>query len=164
MSTTNTLGVGIPVAVPLISSSLTVFYALVEPTIFYPFVKESKDHLSTTSKAVRLWWKNALPLGLATVFSVTLPGIIGGVHNARYFPEGSTKRTLSLAGAAFTLGHFAFVPSISQKIKWACDEEVEKKGQTIEYVKQWLKIHFWRTISTDIPALVCFALVAFGDN
>ncbi|EXJ78423.1 hypothetical protein A1O1_08823 [Capronia coronata CBS 617.96] len=163
MATTNTLGVGIPVAIPLISSSLTVFYALVEPTILYPFVKESKDQLSTTSKAVRLWWSNFLPLRIATVFATTLPSIIGGVYASRYFPADSSKRTLSLAGAAFTMGHFAFVYPISQKIKWACDEEVEKKGQTIEYVKQWLRIHLWRTLSTDIPALVCFALVAFGN-
>ncbi|EXJ82537.1 hypothetical protein A1O3_06350 [Capronia epimyces CBS 606.96] len=163
MSTTKTLGVGITVAIPLISSSLTVFYALLEPTIFYPFIKESKDDLAASSKAVRLFWTNWLPLGLAGIFSVTLPSIVGGIYAARYFPEGSPKRSLSLAGAAFTLGHFAFVYPISQKIKWACDEEVEKKGQTIEYVKQWLKIHFWRTISTDVPALVCFALVAFGN-
>ncbi|KAG9768112.1 hypothetical protein ABEF93_001648 [Exophiala dermatitidis] len=164
MSTTNTLGVGIPVAIPLLSSSLTVFYALVEPTIFIPFIKASKEDLATTSKMIRLWWTNGLPLGLAVVFSVTLPTIIGGIYASRLFPHDSAKRTLCLAGSAFALGHFAFVPTISQTIKNACDEEVEKKGQSIEYVKKWLRVHFWRTLTADLPALVCFGIVAFSNS
>lgn len=166
MSTASTLGLrpSLALTIPLVSSSLTVFYAVVEPTIFYSFLHSAKTDVAATSKVVRLWWTAFLPPGLALIFSTTLPSIVGGAYALRYFQQGGLKWNLCVAGVTLALGHFAFVPSIADRIKNICDEEVEKRGKTLDFVKQWLKIHLWRTLLTDLPALVCFSWVAFGQQ
>lgn len=165
-STTTTLGLrpNVALTVPLLSSSLTVFYAIVEPTILHCFLQSAKKDLSATSKVVRHWWSSFLPPGLFLVVCTTLPGIIGGSYARRYFPAGSLKWNLCVAGATLNLGHFIFGPVIAQTIKQICDEEIEKRGETMAYVKQWLKIHLWRTLLTDLPALLCFSWVAFAHQ
>ena len=165
MSTATTVGLRpSPIlTIPLISSSLTVFYAIVESTVFYSFLSAAKQDAPATNKVVRLWWTNFLTPGLTTIFGVTLPTIIGGVYALRHLPENSLKWKVCLAGSVFAAGHYAYVYPISQTIENVMDEEVETKGTTIDYVKSWLNIHFWRTLTTDLPALACFGYVAFAD-
>jgi len=162
MSTASSLGLkpSLAVTIPLISSSLTVFYAILEPTVLYPFLRAAEEDGPATNKVVRLWWANFLPAGLTTIFSVTVPSVVGGIYALRYFARDSLRWKLCLAGATFSAGHFAYGYAISQVIKNIMDEEVEKKGKTVAYVRQWLKVHVWRTLTVDVPALVCFALIA----
>ncbi len=166
MSTSSTLGLqpNLALTIPVISSSLTVFYAVVEPVVLYSFLQAAKKEHGATSKVIRLWWQAFLPPGLGLIALTTLPSIIGGTYASRQWQQGNWNRNITAAGAVLALGHFAFGPSIADTIKHICDEEVEKKGQTIDYVQQWLKIHFWRTLLTDLPALVCFSWAAFGPQ
>jgi hypothetical protein len=167
MSTATSLGLLRPqsaITIPLISSSLTVFYALVEPTILVPFLKAAEEDLAAASKTVRLWWSNYLPAGLITIFAIVLPTVVSGSYALRYFPQDSLRWKLCLAGTTFSAGHFAYGYSVAQVIKTTCDEEVEKQGKTMDTVRRWLQIHVLRTLTTDLPALACFALVAFGPE
>lgn len=148
--------------VPLISQSLTVFYALVEPTIFVPFLRAAETDRAATQRVTRLWWNAFLPYGLTTIFGITLPAIGAGIYAARQLPSDSLEWKLYAAGAAFGAGHFLAAPTISKVISNVCDEEVEKKGETREYVRQWLQIHTVRTLAADLPALLCFAYLVFG--
>ncbi|KIX04121.1 uncharacterized protein Z518_07674 [Rhinocladiella mackenziei CBS 650.93] len=164
MSTASTLGLrhNPALTIPLVSSSLTVFYAIMEPVIFHCFLKSAKEDLPATNKIMRIWWSNFLPPGLVMIVSTTLPSIIGGTYALRYFPRGGLKWIMCVAGVMLSLGHFAFGPTIARKIQSICDEEEEKKGKTMDYVSQWLNVHFWRTLLTDLPSLCCFGFVAFG--
>lgn len=150
--------------IPLVSSSLTVFYAIIEPLIFNSFLAAAKEDAPATNKVVRLWWNNFLIPGTSAVVASTLPSLVGGLYALKHLPENSLRRKLALAGAIFAAGHFAWVYPIAQTIKNVTDEEVEKKGTTMDYVRRWLKIHTWRFLTTDLPALLCFGYVAFGEE
>lgn len=150
--------------IPLISSSLTLFYAMVEPTVFIPFLRAAKEDAPAANRIVRLWWMNYLPSGLVTIFGTCLPSVVGGLYAAQHLPENSLRRRLCLAGSVFAAGHFAYGYTIAQSIKKLVDEEEEAKGKSMDYVRKWLDIHLWRTLTTDLPALVCFAWVAFGPD
>ncbi len=81
MSTATSVGLLRPssaITIPLVSSSLTVFYAIVEPTILVPFLQAAKEDLPATSKTVRLWWSKYLASGLTTIFGVVLPTVFSG--------------------------------------------------------------------------------------
>ncbi len=166
MSTATTPGLqpDLAVIIPLLSSSLTVFYAIMEGTVFYSFLQSAKKDPAATAKVMRTWWTAFLPPGVSLIFAVTIPGIFGGTYALRYFEQGSLKWVLCVAGATFTLGHFAFAPTIAQVIKKICSEEVEKQGKTMQWVQKWLNVHFWRVLLADLPALVCFSYVVFGDS
>ncbi|KAI1612590.1 hypothetical protein EDD36DRAFT_240706 [Exophiala viscosa] len=166
MSTATTVGLhpNPILTIPLISSSLTVFYAVVESTVLFPFLAAAKEDPPATNKVVRLWWTNFLPPGLTTIFGITIPTVVSGLYALRHLREYSLKWKVCLAGSVFAAGHYAYVYSISQTIKDVMDEEVETKGTTIDHVKSWLKIHLWRTLTTDLPALACFGYVAFADE
>jgi len=147
---------------PLVSSSLCLFYAAVETTIFVPFLRSAKTDPSATNRVVRLWWDNFLKYGLYTIFSVTLPTTAAALYALLKLPLTTSEYNLFVAGAAFSLGHFAFVPAIANTIQQICDEEEEKKGRTMTHLRGWLRIHAWRTFLADIPSFLCFAYLAFG--
>jgi hypothetical protein len=66
------------------------------------------------------------------------------------------------AGATFSAGHFLAVPFIGPVIDGLRDEEVEKKGQTMETLRKWLRIHAWRSFCADLPALLCYIWLVFA--
>ena len=148
--------------IPLISQSLTVFYAVVEPTVFVPFLRAAETDPAAAQRVTRLWWTNYLTFGLTTIFSVTLPAIIAGIYAARQLDSNSLEWKLYTAGAAFGAGHFLAVPAMSKVINNVCDEEIEKKNETMENLRQWLRIHAVRTFAADLPSLLCFAYLVFG--
>jgi hypothetical protein len=167
MSTTTTLlGLrpSLPLLVPLVSSSLTVFYAAMETSVFYSFQQSAKKDPSATAKVMRLWWNAFLPPGLAMIFAVTIPGIAGGIFALRFYEQGSRMWNLCLAGALFTLNHFTFAPTIAQVIQAICDEDTERRGKTMIYVQKWLNVHSWRVLLADLPALACFSYAALSEH
>ena len=149
-------------ALALISSSLTVFYALVEPTIFIPFLKAAENDAAAANKTCRLWWKSFLSLGLSTIFAIVPAGIMLGIYGAWHCPRGTVEWNLFSAGATFSAGHFLAVPTMTTVINNICSEEVERKGDTMLWLRKWLTVHVWRTMFADLPALVCFAWLVFG--
>ena len=160
---TTTLGLHPSFAViPLISQSLTVFYAIVEPTIFIPFLRSAEIDRAATQRVTRLWWTQFLNLGLTTIFSITLPAIGSALYAARQIPSDTTEWRLYVAGASFSFAHFLFGPSIASAISSICDEQIEKRGETIHYLRKWLQIHAVRTMVADVPALLCFGYLVFG--
>ncbi len=164
MATSNALGLRPNFAtIPLISSSLALFYAVVEGTIFAPFLRSAETDPTSTNRTLRLWWTHYLPYGLCTIFGVTLPSAATALYALRKLPRESPKFGLYAAGAAFSLGHFLFVPPISKTITAMCSEDVERQGETTKNLNKWLRLHAWRTVLMDIPSFVCFAWLAFGS-
>jgi hypothetical protein len=76
---------------PLLSSSLTVFFAIIETTIFIPFLRAAEVDAPAANKTCRLWWNAWLTPGLLTVFSVVPPGVGLGIYGARYSLAGSIE-------------------------------------------------------------------------
>lgn len=148
--------------VPLISQSLTVFYAIVEPTVFIPFLRSAETDRAATQRVTRLWYSHFLNLGLTTIFTITLPAIGSALYAARQLSSNTTEWKLYVAGASFSFAHFLFGPSIAAVISSICDEQVEKRGETLQYLRKWLQIHAIRTVVSDIPALLCFGYLVFG--
>lgn len=141
---------------PLLSSTLTVFFAVVETTIMFPFLRAAEVDARAAGKIARLWFENWLTAGLCTIFAVVLPGVILGAYGAYHSPPDSLEWKLYTAGATFAAAHFVAVPTMNGVINNLCDPEVEKKGETIANVRQWLNVHFYRTFLTDLPAMACF--------
>ncbi|KEF57674.1 uncharacterized protein A1O9_05592, partial [Exophiala aquamarina CBS 119918] len=148
---------------PLVGSSLTVFYAFAETAVFSSFLRAADHDPATTSQVVRHWWSAFLVPGTSLVFATTLPTIISGSYALKYLSRGSSEWKLVLGGVISALAHFAFVPPIAATISAITDEEVEKRGETIAMVRKWLKLHFWRFALTDLPSLVCFTILSLGS-
>jgi hypothetical protein len=162
MSTATHIGLSTSFAVlPLLSSSLTVFNALVQPAIFIPFLRASDTDLKATNRVLRLWFGHHTPYALSTVFAVILPTVFAGGYALTKLQHGTRQWNLYAAGIAFALSHFAFVPLIVPPIQHITDEAVERTNGNVEWLKRWLEIHFWRTILADVPALMCFGLLVF---
>jgi hypothetical protein len=148
--------------IPLIFQSLTVGYAVVEYTMFRPFLRAAEADRPATQRVTRLWWTHFLSLGLTTIFSVTLPAIFSAIYAARKLPSDTLEWKLYAAGASFGSAHFLFASSIGSVINNICDEQNEKKGETLNYLRKWLQIHAVRSVVADIPALLCFGYLVFG--
>ncbi len=167
------LGLGSPATLPLLTTSLTLFYALVEPTIFIPFLRaaaEPDDEESQTqaaaaaaNRAIRKWWTYYLPYGLSTIFALGMCNAVAGIYALRQLPTKtrSLEWKICCAGLVASLGHFAFGGHIAGVIRKICDEEVEREGETANWLREWLKVHALRTALTDAPAVGLFAWVVF---
>ena len=165
MTTSTQLGLRSSFAiVPLLSSSLTVFYAFVEPTIFIPWLRSADTEASATNRALRIWWNHFLTPSLTTILSITIPTIVSGSYALVKMPAYTREWKLYAAGTAFTIGHLAFVGPIVNAIKRICDEETEKSNGNVEWLKHWLRLHAVRTVLTDIPALICFGTLVFSEK
>jgi hypothetical protein len=165
MTTSTQLGLHRSYAVvPFLSSSITLFYAIVKPTIFIPFVRAAETDRVATNRVLRRWFNNFSAANLSTILSITIPTIITGGYALRRLPASHPDFKLYAAGTALALGHFAFAKPIVETINKICDDEVEKKGGNVEWLKRWLWIHAWRTVLTDLPSAVCFASLVFGSQ
>jgi hypothetical protein len=51
---------------------------------------------------------------------------------------------------------------MSGVINSLCDEKVEQKGETMKYLRKWLRVHAWRSAFADIPALLSYVWLVFG--
>lgn len=148
--------------IPFVSQALTVFYALVEPTVFIPFLHAAHTDRAATQRVLRLWFNSFKSFGLITIFSVTLPAIISGFYAARQLPLDTLQWKLYAAGATFSSAHFLFGGKIMTLINNLCNEQSEKKGETLETLRQWLHVHLIRTLVADVPALLCFGYLVLG--
>jgi hypothetical protein len=148
--------------VPLLSTTCGIFFALVEKTVFDAFLESAKTDHANTSRAVHLWWTNYLKAGVATIVSIAITTLAGGVFTTRQLETYSRPWCIAVAGITFGLGHFVFAPTIADVIKNMCDEEEEKNGQTLTWLKRWLRVHRIRTLVADVPAGLCFAYLVFS--
>ena len=165
MATATRLGLHPSFAIlPFLSSSLTLFYAFVEPTVFIPWVRSADTELTATNRALRIWWNHFYTPSLSTILSITIPTIFTGGYAIAKLQSHTREWRLYAAGTAFTVGHYVFAAPIVDAINHMNSEEVEKTNGNVEWLKKWLRIHAWRTITTDIPSVVCFGLLVFGSS
>lgn len=156
--TTSQLGPHVKLlALPLVSSALTVFYAATETAIFIPFLKSAEVEPAATNKIVRLWWNHFLIPGASLILATTFSSITTASFAVSRLPPNTLERKVCAAGIALSAGHMVFGPTIANVIKNICDEKVEKEGNTIIWLRKWLRVHAFRTALTDVPSLLCFA-------
>ena len=151
-----------PAVLPPISSSLALFYAFVEITIFLPFLQSSAVKDYDVNRAIQLWWNNFFGYGMSTIISLGIASLVSGIYAARQYPLESNDRYLCIGGTIFCMAHFLFGPPVANIIKSLCDEKVAQEKKTIGWLRSWLRLHYWRSSLTDVPAVACFACVVFG--
>lgn len=175
-----------PAIFPLLSTSATASLALYEYIFLNSLLKasqtQSQKYSSPVARTIALWWSQSLPSGLAVILSFGLTSLITGIRTIRASPTGSTKRWIAVAGTLLATGHFAFAPRISKVIQgmayayeragvWERKVDAMEAGKTEEQVaeekalegqREWLRVHFWRTLLTDLPAWGCFGWLVFA--
>lgn len=172
-----------PALLPLLSTTATATLALAEYDFLTKLMKASQTqsgkYSSAVARTISTWWKQSP--GLAIIISLALTSLVTGGRTARLMPPSSPRRWTAIAGTLLAVGHFAFGPKIVaaiQDMKYGYERagiwqaEALEAGKTEEEVadervldaqKRWLRLHVWRTMLADIPALGCFASLVFGS-
>lgn len=160
-----TVGDHIPLraTLPLVSSCCGLCYAYFEHGFFGALVRAADEDNPVVNRLTRLWWKYYLEReGFITIMAIGGSTFVGGIYTIRGLLPYSKSWYVAIAGMGFGFAHFAFAPKILPVIENMCNEDEEKQGQSIFWMKEWLRIHRWQTILTDLPAVVFFAYLAFG--
>jgi hypothetical protein len=126
------------------------------------FVAASKTDAPAINKALRLFWKHWVPAGMTLILSIGVATLATGVQTVREFDAYSNPWYVAVAGVLFGLGHFAYGGAAMNLMEKLRDEKVEKEGKTVDWQREWLRVHRIRTVTTDIPAVLCFAYLVFG--
>lgn len=172
-----------PALLPLLSTTATATLALVDYDFLTKLMTSSQTqsgkYSSSVARTISTWWKQSP--GLAIIISFALTSLITGSRAARKFPSRSTNRWTAIAGTTCAVGHFAFGPKIVAAIQdmqygyeragiWQAEaleagksEEEIADEKVLDAQRRWLKLHAWRTMLADIPALGCFAWLVFGS-
>ncbi len=163
-----------PALLPLMSTPASVSVAIYEAIVFNGLIKASQQDRHSTARTLSLWWKTTLPQGLGLILSLGLASTIGGVRTIRALRNGSREKYVAIAGTMFAVGHFLFGPGVARVIQGMAEAYddlggIEAKeegrsevvdGRVVELQRQWLRIHVWRSLVVDAPAMVCFAWLA----
>ncbi|KAF9235004.1 hypothetical protein BU15DRAFT_65221 [Melanogaster broomeanus] len=145
MSLREQMQVGLIRLVPVLSSTASVTFAMSEYQTLVPWL--SRD---LPSKHLATWFNHWFKLGTVGILAFGIASTWGGYLGWRETAGGAS--VLYKYGTYFALGHFAFAPPVSQCIKRLVYDPTDGK----EELKLWLKIHTVRTLTTDIPAMLCF--------
>ena len=145
-----------PVTLPLLSTSLNLFFSFAEHVTFSAFLSAAASEPKSTARVIKLWWRANYYPSLATILSLGVANLGGGIYALRNLPSWSAPAEAVMLGTAFAVSHFAFGPWIVPVIDGMCDDDEERRGKTVELMGRWLRIHWWRTALTDAPALGCF--------
>ena len=151
-----------PAVLPLLSTALTLFFAVLEYTTFIAFLRASGTRDHDNHRSIQLWWHHSYYLSLATILSLEAANLSAGSYAAIQYPGNSRERSISIAGTVISVAHLAFAPRIVPIIEALCLEENAKTKKTEGLLKDWLRIHVWRTMLTDLLGALCFAYLVFG--
>lgn len=105
------------------------------------------------------WFKTWLSKGtwvLITGFPMSFGAGIANTftHRAGLQTAGALK--WYWLGVAFTAAHFLYAPTAIRLLK--AIQAGHPDGQTTKSMGEWLRMHFVRTVITDLPAFVCFTI------
>lgn len=177
-----------PALIPLLSTTATLTLALYETVFFKTHLSSTStpQNSRTIARSLSLWWRNSIPTTLPVVLSLITASLISGIRAYRALSPilQSTKRYIALAGALLAVAHLAFAPKVAGVIQdmayayervgeWKVDVDVEEQGRTkeeaadeavLEGQRMWLRVHYLRTLVTDLPAWGCFAWLVFGKH
>lgn len=154
---------------PLVSTTASVSIAIWEAITFNGLIKASRIDRPAAARTISLWWKMTLNDALPVIFFLGLNSLFGGLYALRRLR--AKERYVAIAGTVLSAGHFLYAPAIAKTIDGMAtaydglqeiDAKEEQLGEVVDervvkQQQQWLKIHTWRTLTSDIPAMLCFA-------
>lgn len=170
---------GNPALIPLLSTTATLSLAIYEIIFFRTHLTSTSTsalHRASIARALSSWWHSSLPAVLPLILSLFTISLVSGIRTYR-----ATRRYVALAGTLLAVAHLAFAPKIAGVIQdmafayervgeWAAAKDAEEQGRTKEEIaddavlegqRTWLRVHYWRTLVTDVPAWGCFAWLVF---
>lgn len=149
---------------PLLTSTSTLVFAWDEN--WYLSLLVGSKHQDEVNKMLPSYFTRFFETGifiLAGLNTLTVSTTIGNLMNDRPVLNHLKSSRWYWAGLAFTLFHFAFVPTIAYPIRDIMEDR--SKGNSTKDLQKWLDIHRIRTLVADLPAFVSFvgaALSAFS--
>ncbi|KAH9950087.1 hypothetical protein B0H21DRAFT_23241 [Amylocystis lapponica] len=145
MSLREQMQIGLLHLTPVLSATAALTFAASEYWTLLPWLKPD-----TQPQALSKWFDQWFRYGTAGVVVFGTASLVGGYASWRDTVGGA--RALYKYGIFFAVGHFAFVPPVSQCIKRLVYGPTDSKDE----LRLWLKLHTARTVLTDLPAFLCF--------
>ncbi|KAM0264907.1 hypothetical protein ACHAQJ_000423 [Trichoderma viride] len=142
--------------IPVISTSLNVGMALGAWITVIPFTNAAYP-----GPAVAVWFKDFFKPGFIGITSLSAVTIASGIRSARTqdlsgTAEGQAKAKAAsrwaIAGLVFSLIHFGFGNSVLAFMDRILANPELAQGE----MAGWIKLHTVRTLTTDVPAWLCF--------
>ncbi|KAL7917629.1 hypothetical protein ACQKWADRAFT_306298 [Trichoderma austrokoningii] len=142
--------------IPVVSTSLNVGMALGAWITVIPFT-----NVTYPGPAIAVWFQDFFKPGFIGITSLSAVTIASGIRSARArdvsgTAEGQAKAKAAsrwaIAGLVFTLIHFGF----GNKVLGFMDRILANPELAQGEMAGWIKMHTVRTLTTDVPAWLCF--------
>jgi len=135
---------------PLMSSSCAVWSCFDQYVYWGNFLH--RDVREKTNDFLPAYWDAHLWTGVSSIIAVYSVSFATGIANA-YSKSRPAGARLYLAGAAFSVAHFLFVPFVAENIR-----AMVYDGNAVEDQRKWLRTHVIRSFFVDVPGWLCFGL------
>ncbi|RFU82089.1 hypothetical protein TARUN_108 [Trichoderma arundinaceum] len=142
--------------IPVISTSLNVGMALGAWITVIPF-----GNIAYPGPAVAVWFKDFFKPGFIGITALSTVTLASGIRAARVGDRSGTAEgqarakaasRWAIAGLIFTLIHFGFGNSVLAIMDRILSSPETAQGE----MAGWIKLHTVRTLTTDVPAWICF--------
>ena len=141
---------------PLVLSTSTLTYAFTEGVFYNAFLHPPQN--SHSNAILPSWWNYTFRrLVWFVVAGYSLNTIVGTANVLTERDELKRKGSLVwyAAGAAFSFGHFLFVPAVMGPVQDIVEDRLKEKGGATEAMRRWLGWHAIRIATVDIPGWIC---------
>ncbi|KAL7946711.1 hypothetical protein V8C42DRAFT_293971 [Trichoderma barbatum] len=149
--------------IPVISTSLNVGMAIGAWITVIPFA-----NVAYPGPAIAVWFKDFFKPGFIGITSLSAVTIASGIRSARVRDQSGsaegqarakTASRWAIAGLVFTLIHFGFGNSVLAIMDRILSSPELAQGE----MAGWIKLHTVRTLTTDVPAWVCFIAALLSE-
>jgi len=144
---------------PIISSTTSLVWAYDEYTFLGAWMNPT--YRAQADALLPPWFITWAPKGTRVLFTSFPISLIAGIANA-YTHRASLEATGALKfywlGVFFALAHFFYGGMAVRLLKAIRNGEPE--GKTTKSMGDWLRMHWARTFTTDLPAVICFTIAA----
>ncbi|WVW80160.1 hypothetical protein I302_102137 [Kwoniella bestiolae CBS 10118] len=146
--------------IPMISSTVSLQWAIDEYQFLSSWLPPTDPQKA--NDLLPQWFRSWGPkstMVLFTSFPFSAGAGFTNLYNLRNTPwtlDGA--KTFYALGTALAFGHMVFGPKALGLLKKIRNGEPD--GRPTESLGVWLKMHVFRTVVTDLPAVVCFLVAA----
>ncbi|KAJ7703768.1 hypothetical protein B0H16DRAFT_1902232, partial [Mycena metata] len=139
---------------PVISSTASLLWAYDEYAFFSAWMNPA--YRAQADALLPAWFKAWAPKGTRVLFTSFFNQPRNFAHRESLKASGALK--WYWLGVFFAFAHFFYGPTALGLLKAIRDGE--PNGQTTISMGKWLRMHRLRTITTDLPAFICFTIAA----
>lgn len=145
-------------AAPLVSSTCTLWFASDQDFFLKMLIHKdfNEDKESIITSYMRIFFPTGLPSVIAPL-AVTFWTSLAAMRVARPLLQARGSLGWYVGAATLAMGHLAWVPAVAWKLKTMVGEgKAEEEGTTnTEVLRAWLRVNWWRMVTTDLPAWLC---------